>query len=181
MRKIFASFIVFMLLSMFSSAVFAGQIDVCEDIKNDPAYKGLYGLCNAYWNADSDEARESILKAFKKKADPLGLTMPGLVSMDCPCWTGLTDDEICAMGDAVYYDEEDLGVFGGQLYLTNLESGISNVLTTFLLNQVDETYYCAHTQLGVSVPLEDFFIGESEALDCLSELEVMAMPDFCDL
>ena len=80
MRKLLTSIVLFMLFSMFSGAAFAGKIAVCEDIKNDPAYKGLYGLCNAYWNADSEQARASILEAFNKKGEPLGLTMPGLVS-----------------------------------------------------------------------------------------------------
>lgn len=176
MRKIFTLFIVFMLFSMFSGAVFAGQIDVCEDIKNDPAYKGLYGLCNAYWNADSDEARESILKAFKKKADPLGVTMPGLVSMACPCWTGLTDEQVCAMGDADYTDFGE-GV-GGILYLEVAGSGMANALAAF-------GNYCAHTlyQDGeLPLYLEDNReLSNSEAIDCVAELEVMAMPDFCDL
>lgn len=176
MRKILASLIVFMLLGMFSGAVFAGQVDVCEDIKSDPAYKGLYGLCNAYWNADSDEARESILKAFKKKADPLGLTMPGLASMTCPCWDGLTDEQVCAMGDA-YYTSFGEG-FGGILYLTYIGSGVSHDLAAF-------GAHCSHVMYedGKDPAYLEFRVDllPAEAIDCIAELEVMAMPDFCDL
>ena len=65
MRKIFTLFIVFMLFSMFSGAVFAEKFEVCEDIKNNPDYKGLYGLCNAYFNADSAFDTKAARKACR--------------------------------------------------------------------------------------------------------------------
>lgn len=176
MRKFLASFVLFMLFSMFSGAVFAEKFDVCEDIKHDPAYKGLYGLCNAYWNADSDEARDSILKAFKKKADPLGLTMPGLDSFACPCWSNLTKDEICEMGDALLFSDGG----DGFLILSVPGSSVSNWLTAF-----SSVGYCAHDMFEGDegkVNLDEIFdLSPAEAIGCIEDLEEMAMVDFCDL
>lgn len=98
MRKIITYSVFFMLFSMFSGPVLAGKVEVCEEIKDDPVYKGLYGLCNAYWNAE-EEDREDILRNFNKKAGPEGPTMPGIddpvldpvgapepQTLACPCW-----------------------------------------------------------------------------------------------
>jgi hypothetical protein len=79
-----------MLFSMFSGAALAGKVAVCEEIKHDPAYKGLYGLCNAYWNASNEDARLRILENFYKKA-PKGIDMPSpfdpkTKTVVCPCW-----------------------------------------------------------------------------------------------
>ena len=176
MRKLLASFVLFMLFSMGSGSAFAGQVDVCEDIKHDPAYKGLYGLCNAYWNADSEQARESILKAFKKKADPLGLTMPGLDSFACPCWSNLTKEDICEMGDALLISD---GV-DGFLILSVPDSSVSNWLTAF-----SSLGYCAHDMfegLQDRVNLDEIFdLSPTEALGCIEDLEEMAAVEFCDL
>ena len=91
MRKIITSTVLILSFSLFSGSVFAGKIAACEEIKHDPAYKGLYGLCNAYWNAN-EKAQEKILAKFEKKAGPGGPGMPGLggqesrVQAVCPCW-----------------------------------------------------------------------------------------------
>jgi len=91
MRKIITSSVLILLFSLFSGQAFAGKVEACELIKHDPAYKGLYGLCNAYWNAD-ENAQEKILAKFVKKAGPDGPGMPGLDDpepepIECPCWT----------------------------------------------------------------------------------------------
>lgn len=90
MRKIITSSVLILLFSLFSGSVFAGKIEACENIKHDPAYKGLYGLCNAYWNAN-ENAQDKILAKFEKKAGPDGPGMPGLDDtvpepVACPCW-----------------------------------------------------------------------------------------------
>jgi hypothetical protein len=93
MRKLISLGLFALMLSIFSSQVFAGKIAVCEDIKNDPAYKGLYGLCNAYWNADDAVAQAQIKANFEKKARTAdgGPGMPGweteeFDNVTCPCW-----------------------------------------------------------------------------------------------
>jgi len=96
MRKIISLGLFALMLSIFSSQVLAGKIPGCEQIKNEPAYKGLYGLCNAYWNADNAVARAKILIAFERKAGTAdgGPEMPDWETEDpdkrdnvtCPCW-----------------------------------------------------------------------------------------------
>jgi len=86
MRKQITGGLLALSLSFLTSSVFAGTVQVCEDIKNDPDYKGLYGLCNAYWNETDEALRTDILEAFKVKAGPGGPSMPGLEEASCPCW-----------------------------------------------------------------------------------------------
>ena len=91
MRKTISLGLFALMLSIFSSQVFAGKIAVCEDIKDNPDYKGLYGLCNAYWNEDDEDARAQIYANFVKKAGPEGQPMPEPDAkkpedVTCPCW-----------------------------------------------------------------------------------------------
>lgn len=120
MRKVITSSVLFMLFSMFSGVAFAGKVAVCEEIKHDPAYKGLYGLCNAYWNAN-ETARDRILAQFYKKAGPEGPGMPGLDEPEadpvvCPCWAegqidlGVTPDPFsCQVMDTFAFASYDGG------------------------------------------------------------------------
>jgi hypothetical protein len=123
MRKLITSSVLFMLFSMLSGTVFAGKIAVCENIKHDPAYKGLYGLCNAYWNADED-AQPVILEQFRRKAGENGPGMPGLEPGGeeipdpvCPCWPdsqidiGVTPDYwSCQVTDTYAWASYDSGL-----------------------------------------------------------------------
>ncbi len=77
MRKVISLGLLALTFSLFSGQLLAGKIEACELIKKDPAYKGLYGLCNAYWNAN-ENARAQILANFEEKAGPGGPGMPGL-------------------------------------------------------------------------------------------------------
>lgn len=86
MRNVFLLGLLALTFSIFSTTANAGKVEVCEAIKNDPAYQGLYGLCNAYWNETDEQARADILAAFQAKAGPDGPSMPGLDEAFCPCW-----------------------------------------------------------------------------------------------
>lgn len=100
MHRIFVMGILTLAASLFSATLTAGKIEVCEEIKHDPDYKGLYGLCNAYWNAD-EEDREDILRNFERKAGPDGPGMPGVEDngfFDCPCWDDVSYQNVCELG-----------------------------------------------------------------------------------
>jgi hypothetical protein len=94
MRKIISLGLFALILSIFSSQVFAGKVPFCEVEKDELKSKGLYGLCNAYWNnVDDENASAQILANFVKKAgttldDPRmpGWKPDGLVEVTCPCW-----------------------------------------------------------------------------------------------
>jgi len=101
MHRIIVMGIFTLAASLFSTSLIAGKIEVCEEIKHDPEYKGLYGLCNAYWNAD-EEDREDILRNFERKAGPDGPGMPGVEDngfFDCPCWDDVSYQNVCDLGE----------------------------------------------------------------------------------
>lgn len=94
MRKIISLGLFALMLSIFSSQVFAGKVYFCEEEKDELKSQGLYGLCNAYWNADNENARAQILANFVKKAGT-SLDDPGMPGWEpvvpdqevtCPCW-----------------------------------------------------------------------------------------------
>ena len=107
MRKIISLGLFALMLSIFSNQVFAGKNAVCEDNgkKDELKSLGLYGLCNAYWNADNagnENAKAKILANFEKNAGTAigGPGMPGLESLAfeqdffCPCWDTLAEADI---------------------------------------------------------------------------------------
>jgi len=97
MRKIVSLGLFALILSIFSSQVFAGKVLYCEKEKDELKSQGLYGLCNAYWNADNENVRNQILANFVKKAGT-SLDEPGMPGLEpvvpdlpdqevtCPCW-----------------------------------------------------------------------------------------------
>ncbi len=175
MRKIVTSSVFILLFAMFSGSAFAGKIEACEAIKHNPDYKGLYGLCNAYWNAD-ENAREKILSRFEKKSG--GMVMPGLDlpvedelpteteedPVVCPCWpNGEIDQRLAAEAfycenpgnymfasydfDALLYGVDSMGEASCEF--SNLETGVIH----FNLS-TDERAACAADMMALIV--EDF-------------------------
>lgn len=120
MRNVFLLGLLALTLSVVSTTANAAKIEVCEQIKNDPAYKGLYGLCNAYWNETDEQVRADILAAFQAKAGPDGPSMPGLDEAFCPCWDQAYLDATIEAGLVgtfcivdVYGTEFDLAAYQG--------------------------------------------------------------------
>jgi hypothetical protein len=73
-------------LGFSASSAFAGNVEECEFLK-DGYTKGLYGLCIAWHNAGSDNARDRILDKYEDKAGPGDPPMPGTDDeIPCPCW-----------------------------------------------------------------------------------------------
>ena len=156
MRKFLVSSVLVLVTGAFAGNVFAGKIEACEAIKSNPVYKGLYGLCNAYWNAD-ENARPGILENFYRKAGPKGPDMPGLNDpvpqpVVCPCWPegeidiGVVHDVMgCEVTDTFAIASYDLG---SVQYNTDTKDG----------------NFCAYYNFSNSTFVEypDFF-GEFEA------------------
>lgn len=162
MRKIITSSVLILLFSLFSGQVFAGKIEACENIKHDPAYKGLYGLCNAYWNAN-EKAQDKILAKFIKKAGPGGPVMPGLEPVViCPCWANGELDS------AVFpYDYQVFGTFAFASY----DVGGNQFFV--------DANYCGHIDITVSPPiLAEAFPGDDESTACFNELTEAIERDF---
>jgi hypothetical protein len=118
MRKIISLGLLALSLGFFSSSLLAGNVEDCEQLKDPSISPGLYGLCIAYWNADSENARERILGNYEKKATgPLDPAMPGLNNNGpvCPCWlNGELDlagtSFACEVSEGYTHAEFDLGV-----------------------------------------------------------------------
>jgi len=135
MRKTVILGLFALILSVFSSLAIAGTVVVCEEQKDELKSMGLYGLCNAYWNADNESARAQILANFEEKAGTAdgGPGMPGLnpPAMSCPCWVGVELDEIddymetafCILNDSTG-DSAFFGIYnnssGDQFYNYNV-------------------------------------------------------------
>ena len=101
MRKLISLGFVTLFLLAFSGYVSAGSEDDCNSLKKknivapDVYIPGLYGLCNAYLNADDAVTQAKILANFEKKAGtgPDDPKMPGLDPVVpkvvvCPCTDG---------------------------------------------------------------------------------------------
>jgi hypothetical protein len=91
MRNLISMITLTLLLSLYTTTVFAGQNDdLCGPLKSPEYTKGLYGLCNAYWNA-SENGRDAILINYRERMNPGDLDMPGLEpeGPSCPCLDAL--------------------------------------------------------------------------------------------
>lgn len=188
MRKIISLGLFALMLSVFSSQVFAGKVGFCEDEKDELKSKGLYGLCNAYWSADNENARTQILMNFVKKAgtsmdDP---GMPGWESEQksvqdfyCPCWDGIEFADVCELGAPFSSRfDDDSGEVTFVDFTVLLAEGFGS----------DEAS-CGHViqHLVDGYLLEDYndekpFVGD-EAFDCRAELEIIAsmhLSTFCE-
>ena len=152
MRKLVSLGLFALMFSMFSSQVFAGTIAACEEIKGDPAYQGLYGLCNAYWNAKNDNARDKILANFEKKAgtDDGGPGMPGLEPemVACPCWD--EDDLLDATCNHVLTGP-GIGFDGGLIQFFNFPTACvySNFLTGVVTGRPTDSEESATCAAGI--------------------------------
>ena len=64
--------------------LFAGQFEACEASKKLFQELGVYGLCNAWHNADTDEERRAFADKFEDKA---GFEPPWIAGPVCPCFS----------------------------------------------------------------------------------------------
>ena len=174
MRKIITSTVLILSFSLFSGSVFAGKIAACEEIKHDPAYKGLYGLCNAYWNANPKH-QDKFLAKFEKKAGPDGPGMPGLEEPDvrtepepavCPCTDGM---DTSTWGMTVSCSPDSMGGMIGLFVVPE-----TNFTTELTVMSVDELYICSLFQSPATfVQLSDLDFAEFDA--CMTQLENLCL------
>lgn len=180
MRKGITSSVFILLLLIVSGSAFAKDYLTCDDFKKDPTYKGAFGLCNAYENAN-DADKMDIFRTWEKKFGTDGPRLPGhpyegIVELDCPCWADLTDVEICKMGEAIY---TPTGFGGGLLEVDNflVEPDESNWFIAF-------ANYCTHEffiqgKENEKVANEMYGLLPDVAAQCIAEIEAMGADDFC--
>ena len=97
MRKIISLGLFALMLSIFSSQVFAGDVGACDELTDpdsDPDIyaPGLYGLCVAWHNAN-ENGRAAIEKNYSKRG---GGTIPGS-GFSCPCWKEVSFENVCSL------------------------------------------------------------------------------------
>jgi len=150
-------------LSFFAAPVFAGNVEDCETIKFDDAYKSLYGLCTAYWNADDEEARLNILSNYNRRAEKLGAPpMPGL--LDCPCW-----DATRLQRDACAYDVDPVQP-PGIVFLANM--------SVQYINFGDS---CLYANFSISpTEFSDSALAPGEAELCQAGMSLLLSGDLLD-
>jgi len=93
MRKLISLGLFALMFSIFSSQVFAGNVDECKNLKDKTHVDyapTLYGLCVAWHNAD-ENAKDRIAENYRRKSG--GDEVPGS-SQDCPCWAGISLDDV---------------------------------------------------------------------------------------
>lgn len=191
MRKIITYSVFVMLFSMFSGPVLAGQYQECDIFKG---MKRLYGLCNAYQNAyyaGDEDAMTDIWANWNKWAtsttpglpnapvvveEPVIVGAPDAFYLECPCWAGITDEQICAMGNPDFYPYAS---GGGLLFL---EDFISEPMTANIFYASGEQCEYTLSVMGEApVTITMSGIGASMGAQCMAEVEVIAALDFCDI
>lgn len=88
MRKIISLGLLVLSMGFFSSSCFAVNVEDCDVLKADGVTKGLYGLCIAWHNAGSEDARRRIGDMYDEKRDESAgdPPLPGSGTPECPCW-----------------------------------------------------------------------------------------------
>jgi hypothetical protein len=169
MRKVISLGLCALMFFLFSGQVLAGKNQDCEDQKDELKALGLYGLCNAYWNAGNENARSQILTNFEDKAGPGGPGMPGLEPdvpdvpevVVCPCTDGF-DTTNWGMVIACTTDGTgDMGMF--------VNPDLGNFTTRFMTIVESDVYACSISQ-SPNTFIEFIGITEGEYNVCLDQL-----------
>lgn len=178
MRKYITSSVFFLLFSLFSGALFAGDKGVCDENeyggKKALQKAGVYGLCVAYQNAD-DADKPAIAEKFKTR---FGFDVPGLeqaLDFNCPCFERVTFADVCSFGTPVANFITVDGIIQSGLVFFSSANDDSVFFDTFEMN-------CsfAHYDVGFNVIDQEYrsveqdnpLVGD-EPFACLSELEAI--------
>lgn len=165
MRKVVSLGLLALSMGFIANTALAGNVEDCEVLKNGHT-PALYGLCIAWHNAGSDNARDRILDKYDDKAGPGDPPMPGTEDeVPCPCW-GNTEllDAACnrvlteAGSDYAVFDEGFVQFFnyGDQCVYSNFNVGSTVIEAT----------------------------DEAQSLTCAAELSTLVaggLDEFCSL
>lgn len=184
MRKLITSFVLILLFSLFSGAVFAGDKGVCDENKKALQKAGVYGLCVAYQNAD-DADKPAIAAKFRER---FGDDVPGFIPVSfpdpdpkpgqdfyCPCFARVSFADICSYGVPSAEFATIGGAIQGGFVFFSLANGESVLFDTIEANcsyghfdvdflPIDEEYRSAEQ----GTPLMD-----DEPFACRADLEAI--------
>ena len=186
MQKFIVPSIVVVMLVLSANPVFANgksEDDPCADLKNNRYYKGLYGLCVAYQNAD-ESGRQDIIKLWDKRVAELPPAiepplMPNrtdeLVNFECECWGKFDSEQICNLGNQ-------------EVYSTSTWFTTLSTFDVFAADS-DQCLYRFYDESAEINPVENVEIqfdlsteeGRSASAQCVAEYEVIASAELCGL
>ena len=186
MRKIISLGLLAATILVFSTPVLAGHPE-CEEDKVLLQSLDLYGLCNAYWNNEGNEELQlAILQKFEDRAAGTGVSMPGLADFACPCWTEVSLQNICYLGEPFIYQADPFfNVIYGYLDISQIPPVL--VQDEFFSSNIDvatvrpSCIYDGVYNLG-PVSLNDLTLDEM--FNCQAEIETIGTlvsdTDYCD-
>lgn len=158
MRKLISLGLLALFLSSISSAVFAGGFAACEDNKALFQELNVYGLCNAWHNADTDEDKQKFADRFEQKAD---FPPPWLVN--CPCFSDEALEYSAVVGPSSC---SQTTTFAIAKYVPNVES----------LQYVASSGMCVFTNNtgdGPDSVAPMTGLSAEQAQECLREIDVL--------
>lgn len=178
-----------LLLGFFSSSLTAGNVEECEFLKDksDPAYSpGLYGLCVAYANADSENARLRISENYADRNRNQAPTLEeifdegGAEKFSCICWPNLYFVDACTLAN-----DADVALPGANA-VAFIDLG--NQMATFFGADADScglVIQDTSTTPPTEIDRKDLPTSGADAETCQSELAVIATlrdnAELCDL
>jgi len=193
MRSFICLFAVGLISAATAAPVFAGDKTDCDFLKDKESpyyqeFKGLFGLCVAYQNSDED-GREDIIRLWDKRVAEIDIPVDDLpempnregdsVTLSCDCWDGLSSAEICAMGVAEPYVNPG---YGGAVYFNDFDSEpqTAALFVSYDYSDYGTCKYTYYVQGSDPVTLgENQVLTPEQAIQCVTEIEAMAYPDFC--
>jgi hypothetical protein len=152
MRKIFSLGLIAISVAAMSIQLSAGEYAACEEYKSDYQQLGVYGICNAWHNAETDEQREHFADKFEEKA----LFEPPWLESGCPCWSADELNLICTSG---------LVLDGSSAY--GLVNGTASFNSGSWIYNVAGTFFCSFTR-PVSGQRNFSPLDQDEAEFCLA-------------
>lgn len=116
MRKLVILGLLALCLSLISTALFAGY-PACDDMKSDLKDARIYGWCNAWHSADTQEEKDQIEARILERIEGIEIDLPWLDDDGgdfCPCWGSFTDleDQVACAGYAISGFDTDTTVNG---------------------------------------------------------------------
>lgn len=163
----------------------AADCDVLKDPEDERYAPKLYGLCIAWHNAN-DNAKPALADKFFDRAgfDVPGSSVPDLPSepdFACPCWYGLSIEEVCALGAPSSVASDDypyeLGAWTRVNWNYFSETHVSNVTESFFGETFEYGAVCYNTITGPTGQEFESVHLPVEAVDaevCLMEANVIA-------
>ena len=174
-----------LLFTLFAGSVLAGDKSDCDHFKKDPTYKGAYGLCVAYQNADESDQSDIFdnwLKKFGQDApvlpnSPNDVTASNPIPVTCPCWDA---DSVASWTEGLYAfscENPEFSEYGEVVYSSTLVFGDNSLVLIAgdtWITPVGSSECAIFTQLGLEAMIP---VTEAEADECNAVISGLILVD----